>query len=130
MRSTSAIADADHQVDIGIAPVKVRQMGHDDEMRDARGHINPQAPLRPRDRLAQGGFTMFDEGENFPALRQILHPFRGKAHPPCGPVQQPYLQVFFKVLMVLVTVEAGRERVSAARTKLPASATRINICIA
>jgi hypothetical protein len=59
---------------------------------------------------------MFDEGENFPALRQILHPFRGKAHPPCGPVQQPHLQVFSRFLMVLVTVEAG-ERVSAARTK-------------
>jgi hypothetical protein len=40
---------------------------------------------------------MFDEGENFPALRQILHPFRSQAHPPCGPVQQPHLQVFLKV---------------------------------
>ena len=33
---------------------------------------------------------MFNQSGNVPAPRQILHPFRGKAHPPCGPVQQQH----------------------------------------
>lgn len=40
---------------------------------------------------------MFDEGENFLVLCQILYFFWGKVYLFCGLVQQLYFQVFFKV---------------------------------
>ena len=52
--------------------------------------INSQTPLRPRNRLAQAGSAVFNQGGNFLALRRILHPLRGKAHPLCAPVQQQH----------------------------------------
>lgn len=33
---------------------------------------------------------MFNQSGNVLGLRRILHPLRGKTHPPCAPIQQQY----------------------------------------
>jgi hypothetical protein len=52
---------------------------------------------------------MFDEGENFPALRQILHPFRVRLTRLVVRFSSRTFRYFSRFLMVLVTVEAGRK---------------------